>query len=90
MWTGTGDNKFPRGEVGLLKEVYISIVDPNQPDSQRPYNRIYLFMEYRDSRYLGCLILDDPAFSRQLGKILSEQCGKTLKEIGEIDLSHLL
>ena len=90
MWTGKGENKYPRGEVGVLKEVHISILDPSQPDSHRPYNRIYLFMEYRDSGYVGCLLIDDPAACRQIGKILSEQCGKTLKEVGQIDLSHLL
>jgi hypothetical protein len=90
MWTGKGENKYPRGEVGVLKEVHVSILDPGQADSRRPYNRIYLFMEYRDSGYVGCLLIDDPTACRQIGEILLEQCGKTLKEIGQIDLSHLL
>src|ERR1041385_7723885 len=66
MWTGKGENKYPRGEVGVLKEVHISILDPSQPDSHRPYNRIYLFMEYRDSGYVGCLLFDDPTACRQI------------------------
>lgn len=90
MWTGSGDNKSPRGEIGTLKEVHISITDPEKSDRPKPHNRIYLFMEYRDGAYVGCLLFDDAAFCREMGKILSEQCGRTLKEIGAIDLSHLL
>jgi len=90
MWTGKGDNKYPHGEVGVLKEVHVAIDDPDQPDSRRPYNRIYLFMEYRESGYVGCLLFDNPAACRQIAKILSGQCGKPLKDIGQIDLSHLL
>jgi len=90
MWTGKGDNKYPHGEVGVLKEVHVAIDAPDQPDSHRPYNRIYLFMEYRESGYVGCLLFDNPAACRQIAKILSGQCGKPLKDIGQIDLSHLL
>jgi hypothetical protein len=89
-WTGVGENKQPRGEVGVLKEVHTSVDDPAQPDSVTPYNRVYLFMEYRDGGYIGCLLFDDPAACRQIGEILSQQCGRTIEEVGRIDLSHLL
>jgi hypothetical protein len=90
MWTGTGENKFPRGELGVLKEVYVSAVDPHSPDSHKPYNRVYLFIEYRDSRYVGALLFDDEATCRQIGKILLDRCGNSIADIGDIDLSHLL
>jgi hypothetical protein len=90
MWVGPGENHYPHGEVGVLKEVHISVLDPLKPDSKRPYNRVYLFMEYRDCRYIGCLLFDDPAGCREIGKILSQYCGRSLKEIGQIDLAHLL
>src|SRR5262249_53930954 len=90
MWTGKGEHKYPIGEVGALKEVHVAITDPRQPDSTRPYNRIYLFIEYRDGGYVGCLLFDDAAACRQIGKILSEQCDKNIAEIGRIDLSPLL
>lgn len=90
MWTGKGEHKYPVGEIGVLTEVHIAIADPSQPDSIRPYNRVYLFMEYRDSGYVGCVLFDDAAACRQIGEILSKQCGKTMAEIGRIDLSQLL
>jgi hypothetical protein len=90
MWTGKGEHKYPTGEIGVLKEVHVSIADPNKPESTRPYNRVYLFMEYRESGYLGCLLFEDATACRQLGNILSHQCGKGLAEIGAIDLTHLL
>jgi hypothetical protein len=89
MWTGKGDHQYPHGEVGVLKEVHIAVADPSQPDSGRPYNRVYLFMDYRGSSYVGCLLFDAAA-CRQIGEILSKQCGKTIEEIGRIDLSQLL
>jgi len=47
-------------------------------------------MEYQGGEYVGCLLLDDASICRQIGEILSGLCGKTLKEVGAIDLSHLL
>jgi hypothetical protein len=35
-------------------------------------------------------LFDDPAGCREIGKILSQYCGRSLKEIGQIDLAHLL
>jgi hypothetical protein len=84
MWTGTGENKHPHGEVGILKEVHIS-----SPASVAPLNRVYLFMEYRDSSYVGALLFTDAATCKEIGKILEDQCGHSIKEIGDIDLSHL-
>lgn len=90
LWRGEGEDRAARGEVGVLKEVRISVVKPWQPGAVRPYNRIYLFMEYLGSAYIGCLILDDPATCLQIGRILAELCGRTMREIGDIDLEHLL
>lgn len=85
-----GDNKHPVGEVGTLTEVHISILDPNHPASRRPYNRVFVFMEYEQSTYLGCVLFDDPAACLQIGQILLGQCGRTIKQVGEMDLSQLL
>jgi hypothetical protein len=90
MWTGKGEHKYPIGEIGVLKEVDVSIADPNKPESTRPFKRVYLFIEYRESGYLGCLLFEDAAACRQIGDMLSLQCGHTVEEIGSIDLTHLL
>jgi len=90
MWTGTGANRYPRGELGALTEVHVSIAAPGEVASAASYNRVYLFMKYRDSRDVGCLLFDDAASCRQIGEILSQNCGKTVKEIGDIDLAHFL
>jgi hypothetical protein len=47
-------------------------------------------MEYRDSSYVGCLLFDNPATCRQIGELLAQHCGQTLKEVGDLDLGHLL
>jgi hypothetical protein len=47
-------------------------------------------MDYRGSGYVGCLLFDAAAACRQIGEILCKQCGKTIEEIGRIDLSQLL
>ena len=90
LWTGKGPNRRVFGEVGVLKEVHVAIDEPDAANSVRPYNRVYLYMEYDESRYVGCLLFDDAAACRQVGDILAQQCGKSLQEIGNIDLSHLL
>jgi hypothetical protein len=89
-WTGKGENKRPLGEVGILKEVHTSITDRRSPEAVAPYCRIHLFIEYRDGSYIGTLFFDDPAACRRIGDLLSTQCGKTIQEIGDLDLGHFL
>jgi hypothetical protein len=89
-WTGKGKPKPARGEVGILKKVRISAADPDQAGVAKPDSRIYVFMNYRDSEYVGCLKLDDAAACRQIGRVLAEMRGWTIKQIGDTDLEHLL
>ena len=89
MWSGKGENKHPRGEIGTLREIHVVTADPAQPDASRPYNRIYLFTEYGDASYVGCLLFDNPAFCKQVGDLLSRHCGESVKAIGDIDLRYL-
>lgn len=90
LWTGKGPNRRISGEVGVLKEVHVAIEEPDAANSARPYNRIFLYIECDESRYVGCLLFDTAVACRQIGDILAQQCGKTLQEIGGLDLSHLL
>jgi hypothetical protein len=55
-----------------------------------PANRCFLVIEHDGSVYMGCLIFDDPSFCRQIGKLLSSYCQRSIQEIGSIDVSHTL
>ena len=46
-------------------------------------------MEYEDSAYLGCLLLSDGAFCEQLFKLLQQNVGRSIEDIGSLDLSYL-
>jgi len=47
-------------------------------------------MEHCGAEYVGALLLDNPAFCREIFKVLSQQLGNTIREIGDIDLEYTL
>lgn len=47
-------------------------------------------MEFQQERYMGCLVALDHAFCRQLHELLKDHVGKSVKDIGDLDLSRLL
>jgi hypothetical protein len=53
VWT-----KRPRGEIGILKAVSLSTI--------QPANRCYLYIDHEASSYIGCLLVEDIAFCRHL------------------------
>ena len=67
-------NKHLRGEVGTLREV--------RPYSIQPADR-------ERAEYLGVLLIEDHATSANL-RVVVQYCGRTIIEIGDIDLSHTL
>jgi hypothetical protein len=81
-WAYGGTNKKPTGEVGVLIQVRESHI--------APANRCFLVMQHDASVYMGCLLFDDPSFCRQIAKLLSNYCQRSIQEIGSIDLSHTL
>jgi hypothetical protein len=76
-----------RGEVGVLTEVAAACGDDAR--NHRPAE-IFLFMEYEGVGYVSSLLFDDHAFCGAIGKIMRTHCGRTIEEIGSVDLSHLL
>ncbi len=72
--------KSLRGEVGILKKVMLSNI--------QFANRGFLYIDYEDSSYIGCLLFDDKAFCSQIAKLLQGHCGRSLPEIGGLDLSY--
>jgi len=82
VWVDGPENKFPRGEIGILKWVGLTGIEPT--------DRCYLDIDYEGSRYLGCLLFDDHAFCRYLAKLLDSYCNCSITEIGSLDLSQSL
>ena len=81
-WIGGGNDKRPRGEVGTLRRVEKSKV--------LPANRCFLYIDYEDASYIGCLLCSDHVFCSQIVRILQANLNKTIAEIGSLDISHLL
>jgi hypothetical protein len=82
LWTAGYDTTHPTGEVGILKAVLRSHIEP--------HDRCFLVMEHCGAEYVGALLLSDPSFCQGIFEVLSGHVGKTIQEIGDIDLSHTL
>jgi hypothetical protein len=81
-WIDGPENKQPRGEIGILKEVTLTKITPA--------DRCYLYIDYEGSEYIGCLLIDDPAFCSQIVKLLQEHCNRSIAEVGNLDLAYTL
>jgi hypothetical protein len=47
-------------------------------------------MEHRGAQYIGALLLSDTAFCREIFGVLVQNRGKTILEIGNINLRYTL
>jgi hypothetical protein len=81
-WIAGEQNKRPKGEVGVLRKIGISEIEPG--------NRCFLCMEYEEEWYIGCVLFDDPSFCRQIANLLHSCRGRGIAEIGDLDLSPTL
>jgi hypothetical protein len=82
-WTTTHHDKDdkPIGEVGTLESVMMSnLID----------NKIFLFMQCEGLRYMGFMGFDDLPLCNELYRLLKSNVGLSIKEIGDLDLSHTL
>jgi hypothetical protein len=78
LWSYGCDDTYPRGEVGILKNVIPSTTAGG----------CFLIMEHCGAEYIGALLLSDPTFSREIFRLLVRFSGKTIREIGDIDRTH--
>ena len=78
---GGGDMLTLNGEVGILAKVRRNEVAPNV---------CFLHTEYDGESYCGALLVDNPEFAEYLVAFLEQHVGKSIKEIGDLDLSHTL
>ena len=85
IWTFTGglENKQQprREEIGILKEVTISNV--------QPADRCFLYIEHEGSSYVGCLLIEDQVFCAQIVTLL-QVMNRPVAEIGSLDVSYTL
>jgi hypothetical protein len=81
LWGGGGRYVHALGEVGVLKDVMLSSVEP--------YEKYFLIMEHEGRKYIGTLLVGDSSFRQQIYTVLIEHRGKPIQEIGEIDLSYM-
>ncbi len=69
-----------KGEVGVLMYTL--------PNCRA--EKCYLVIEHEHVPYVGCLFCSDEAFCTQLASFLQNHRGRTVKEIGDLDLSFTL
>ena len=80
-WSGVGEDKAPKGEVGVLRSVSESNI--------QPANRCFLFIDHEGSSYGGVLTVDYHAFCTQIVRFLQEDCyNRPIAEIGSLELSE--
>jgi hypothetical protein len=82
VWRGIGENKRPKGEVGILKNV--------TPSRLAGRHRCFLVIEYEGATYMGCLLFNEHSFCRQVTKLLFGYCGRSLEDIGALEVSATL
>ena len=83
MWTTRQPNnkQKPLGEIGILEQALMT---------EWFNNKIFVFVQYQGFRYMGLLQFDDPEFCNEIFVLLKAQLGRTIQDIGDLDLSHTL
>ena len=74
-------NKTKRGEVGVLTYVFTK---------NNTTNRGHLVIEPENERYVGSLIFDDVEFCWLISNALQNHVGRSVRNIGDLDLSYTL
>jgi hypothetical protein len=78
-WLGIDTNEALTSELAVLKHVFIDA--PNK-------KKCFLIVEYEGCAFIGFLKLDDVAFCARIATILTKQTGRSIREIGDIDLGR--
>jgi hypothetical protein len=82
-WTSIHHDRVNKreGEIGVLTHVLKNeFID----------NKIFMFIEYSGVRYSGMLIVEDAAFCDTVFNLLQSNLGRSIKEIGDLDVGHTL
>ena len=85
LWTPTPTNHNwddkPVGEIGWLEDVMMS---------ELIKDKIFIFMQLDGLRYMGFMGFDDAKICSDIYILLKSKVGVSIKEIGNLDLSHTL
>jgi hypothetical protein len=83
IWTNARkeNNKTLRGEIGVLRYIH---------SNDRISNKCYIVIEHEKEHFVGSLIFDDIEFCRQISSLLQQHIGRSIEEIGDLDLSYTL
>ena len=85
VWAKMGVNKSTlTGEIGYLEGVL------RNEDREALNKLLFLIITHEGSKYIGAMSFDDSVFCGQLHQLLKSKMGLSIKEIGDLDLSHLL
>ena len=77
----SGDEKTTlRGEIGVLKYTLSNALS----------GKCYLLIDHENASYMGCLFCTEVAFCSQIAAALEDNRGRTIREIGNLDLSSTL
>ena len=69
------------GEIGVLIEAKIQA---------GLANRVFMRIVYNDEQYVGALVINDPILCSQLCTLMQEHVSRSVKEIGDLEVDHLL
>jgi len=77
----TGEGKTTlRGEIGVLKHTHCNALS----------RKCYLLIDHENTSYIGCLLCADAPFCSQVAAALEDNRGRTIKEIGGLDMSFTM
>lgn len=79
--TSNGSVRILTGEVGVLKYIHANSLMSN---------KCFLIIDFEAEVYIGSLIFTDQPFCGQISRLLQGQVSRPIKEIGDLDVSHLL
>jgi hypothetical protein len=79
IWRSGKKYRCAEGEIGILKDVMLSGIEPCQT--------CFLIMHHERQEYVGVLLIEDVLICRQIYTVLLEHLGKPIHQIGDIDLS---
>ena len=83
VWRAIDPNRDenPLGEIGILDDVVMSEFFDTE---------IFVLMVYQGWRYTGVMAFDSPEFCRQIYSLFKSNIGRSIKNIGALDLSIAL
>ena len=83
VWTQNTRTGIKRlaGEIGVLAYVHTR---------RGPSDKCFLVIDHEHERYVGTLLFDDRTFCGQVCELLRGHVGRSIKDIGGLDVSHFL